>query len=1115
MKSANTTEKYLMVASKRIQYCKVSFRMQAIKHCDQKLLDYWRKISNLCASKLPLPSSEELFMTRLLQLFFAMSLLALHALAIGTTGKISGIVRDSKTGEPLPSVNVTIDGTSYGAATNLDGFYVILNVPPGTYTVRASYVGYTAALIRQVRVEIDQTTTLDIHLQEEVIGTEIVEIVAQRPVVQKDVSSSRANISSREVENLPVTQVATVVNLQAGVLGGSIRGGGASENQYMLNGLSLRDERSNQSYSPVSILAIQDIQVQTGGFNAEYGNVRSGIVNVVTREGNKANYSVGALVRYRPPGRKNFGPAVNNPNGYWTRPFLDDDVCWTGTTNGAWDVWTQKQYYKFEGWNSISRKLMTDADPTNDLTPEGAQQVWKWQHRKVMDTGNPDYTMDFSLGGPVPVVSEYLGNLRFFGTYNSSETQYLVPLSVPAMTEQSGNVKLTSDIASGMKLMVEGLYSYNINANASGTGTYDIFTNNDQVASGLSNGPKFIDGRMYSDHVWPPTRVTRFMVGGKFTHVLNPTTFYEVVLQRYYSHYDTSPEHKRDFDTVRVYGTGFVVDESPFGSTSFGPWYSLNGIDGMLMNFTEVWDSTTVTTYSLRSDFVSQLDRYNQLKAGVEFVHTENSTLYGATNDRLPLGNRLYKWTTYPIRFSAYVQDKLEFEGMIANVGLRYELSHAGGEWYRVDNPWTRVFSKSLAPGLDTLLAKEPTEVKASVSPRLGIAFPITENAKLFFNYGHFRSMPTPEDLYLIRQDNFTRQVIYLANPNNELPKTVMYELGYEHNLFDLFLMRLAAYYKDISNERLDVNYISRDASVNYYTSLPNSYRDIRGFEITLTKNRGNWVQGFLNYTYMVSTSGIFGRYVYLENPVEQKRNERENIYQSRPLPRPYARANIDLFTPEDFGPSLIEGLYPIGDIRLNLLASWRTGAYETWVGGGSVPGVSNNLQWKDVYSLDVRASKAFRLFGANIQFFVDIFNVLNLKQMTTYGFVDATDREDYFKSLHLPEADFERFGYGNIPGDDRPGDYRSPGAEFQPMIRVSDITGVSAPDTRAWYYQSLDRSYYRYDEATAQWSRVAQSEIDKVIDSKAYIDMPNLDYFMFLNPRNWFFGVRVSFDLL
>jgi hypothetical protein len=163
----------------------------------------------------------------------------------GTTGKIAGTARDARSGEPLPSVNVIIEGTTLGAATNPDGYFAILNIPPGRYRVVATLVGFKPSTAVNVRVDIDQTTELNIGLAEETIAGEEVTIVAQRPVVQKDVAASRANIEFQDIEKLPVTSVASVVTLQAGIQGGLVIRGSTSDQAAM----SARTHRSPGSAS--------------------------------------------------------------------------------------------------------------------------------------------------------------------------------------------------------------------------------------------------------------------------------------------------------------------------------------------------------------------------------------------------------------------------------------------------------------------------------------------------------------------------------------------------------------------------------------------------------------------------------------------------------------------------------------------------------------------------------------------------------------------------------------------------------------------------------------------------------------------------------------------------
>ncbi len=1018
-------------------------------------------------------------MRKLILIISIMLLLTINVLFGGVTGKITGVITDVENGQPLAGANIVIEGTTMGAAAGVNGYYVILNVPPGTYTLKSTMMGYTTITVTNVRVSIDLTTTVDFKLQPQVIMGEEVQVVAERPVVQKDISASQANYNAKDIQSLPVVSVASVVGLEAGAQGLSIRGGSVDQTAFLVNGFTMRDERNNQPYTAISYTSIDEIQIQTGGFNAEYGNMRAGLINVATKEGKRDSYHFGMITRYSPPTKKHFGHSPSSPESYWIRPYVDNEVCWTGTKTGAWDAYTRKQFVEFEGWNAVSEKTLKDDDPTNDLTPAAAQQLFLWEHRRDLDISKPDYDVDMSFGGPVPFISEQLGNLRFFASYRNARNMYIVPLSRDSYRDYNGQLKITADVGEGMKLMIDGLLGEQVGTNDNNSGDPGIFSDSWSIASALSNGPKYIDGRMYGTDYWCPSTIQRMSLGAKFTHVINPKTFYEVTLQRFQSSYDTNPGTLRDTTKVYQFGNDYFVDEAPLG---YQPAPS-TGIVGLRMGvgMSNSRDSSQVTVYSSRFDMNSQIDRFNNIKGGVEFIYTDNFVNYASIDEFLPSGRSQSKWHTYPVRAAVYVQDKLEFEGMIANIGLRLDYSHAGGEWYSYDNPWDRAFSAKYSSGIDTLLNQEPTKRILNLSPRLGIAFPITINSKLYFNYGHFRQIPTPENLYLLRRETATKYVMRIASPNNPLPKTVAYELGYEHNLVNQFLIRLAGYYRDSSLQPRSVTYRSDDGTVNYSVSKPNNYQDTRGFEVTFRKNRGEWVQGFINYTYEVTTSGNFGYYRYSNNPAEMREIESQTwrTYQEKPVPRPYARADFDFFVPQQFGPEFV-GIYPFADWRLNILATWRSGRHLTWTGGGSIPGIENNVQWKDLYNVNLKFSRNFRIGTADIQFFVDISNVFNFKYMTNYGFVDSPDYIAYMKSLHLPAKIGDELGYGNIPGNDRPGDYRKPGVKYEP-------------------YDPNDP-----DEARKK----------RILDTKAYIDMPNQQFFTFLDPRDIYWGIRVSFDI-
>ena len=1036
------------------------------------------------------------------------------------SGKISGTILDKRTGDPLIGVNVIVEGTTLGAATDMDGYYAILNVSPGRHSVRASYIGYTTESVTNVMVNIDQTTVINFTLSDQTIQTsEIVVTAAKIPIVQQDVSASRANITSEEILILPTANVNRVLGLQAGVQqaddGIVVRGGSVRETAFVVNGITMRDERDNKPYTGISVTAIENVQVTTGGFSAEYGDLRSGLVNVVTKEGKKDRYSLSFIGRYKPVAQKHFGMSPHDPMSFWIRPYIDNEVAWTGTKSGAWNEFTQQQYPEFEGWNSISQKTLQNDDPNDDLTPEAAKRLFLWQHRRQLDIQNPDYELDMSVGGPVPGIGKYLGDLRFFASYRSTNEQYLVPLSEDAYNDWSGQIKLTSDLGYGMKLFIDGLFGQTTGTNDNNGGAPGVYRSTDGIAYNLAQ-VSFIDTRMFATDYWAPSVIKRNSVGAKFTHVVSPNTFYEVVLSRFESSYDTNPDRLRDTTKIMKFGNSYWVDEAPYGWQP-APSFGIGSGMRMGVGMSNSRDSSTIAVYNGKFDITSQLDKYNQIKAGAQITYTDNKTNYASVDQFLPQGRYKSQWNAKPVRAGFYATDKLEFEGMIANIGLRADYFDPAEEWWAYE-PWTKYFKGSYSENMNDFIKRNPSVKQFTISPRLGISFPITINSKLYFNYGHQRSFPTPENLYMLRRDTFDGRVLWIASPNNPLEKTVQYELGYEHNLADMFLIRIAGYYKDVSLQPYLVSYINKSNDLNYSVSQPNSYADVRGFEITLSKNRGDWIQGFLNYTYDVRSTGHFEFNYAYENPAAQREYERtaRDSEQSKPVPRPYARANMSFFTPYEFGPEFA-GVYPLGDWRLTLLASWSSGFYFTWTGGGSIPGVLYNVQWNDVWGADLRLSKSVKVANMlNLEFLVDLTNVFNFKNMSSrYGFYDGKDYEAYMKSLHLSQdiGDKLSSSYVNIPGSDNPGDYRLKG-EFTPIVPVVDINNVLLTQIKdgAIYWERNSQKYFEF--SGSQWVEVDERKMDKVLKNKQYIDMPNQTFFSFLNPRQIYFGLKLSMEI-
>ena len=220
---------------------------------------------------------------KITSLIILICIILLNSLFAGTTGKISGKVTDKITGEALVGVNIILLGTTQGAATDIDGNYFILNIQPGIYSVKAAMIGYKSVIVKSVQVSADQTTHISFELSSEAVKLGEVIVAAKKPLVRKDLTSTEANVSGKNIRMLPVEDIAAVINLQAGVVNGHFRGGRAGEVKYLIDGVSVNDAYSGSSSLSPEVNSIQEVQVLTGTFNAEYGEALSGIVNQITK----------------------------------------------------------------------------------------------------------------------------------------------------------------------------------------------------------------------------------------------------------------------------------------------------------------------------------------------------------------------------------------------------------------------------------------------------------------------------------------------------------------------------------------------------------------------------------------------------------------------------------------------------------------------------------------------------------------------------------------------------------------------------------------------------------------------------------------------------------------
>ncbi len=1135
---------------------------------------------------------------RLAKLLFTLALL-LPATAWAQSGKIAGQVTDASTGETLPGVNVAIVGTTQGAVTDADGFYNILNVRPGTYDLQASFIGYTTATREEVRVSTDLTTTIDFEMQEETVGLEEVFVVAEAPIVQADVSANVANLSAQDFQDLPVAGVSEVLDLQAGIEPGMrVRGGGLNEISFMVDGLSMRTGRANEPMTNISYTSLEEVQVQTGGFSAEYGNVRSGIVNIATKEPPRDRYTVDALFRYAPPQAKSFDTYgqlpgecnYSDPNDipvecdtYWARSILDPAVRDEGVESGAWDAYQIRQYYAFPGWNEHVDRLRESGG--FDVTSDDMVDYWRYMWRKDNEISMPDYDADITLGGPIPGISSMLGDLRFLASYRGTQTAYLYPQTREAYEDNTYSLKLISNLSPGMKITGHWMSTRQRGQNANeylgpmGTNiwegnlpAYPWWEDENDVGEQVHFQHIRAD-RLYTDGHYGLGNIDHDIAGLQFTHTLSQNTYYEVGIQRMGSKYRTLFPNLRDGtymcpdsgqgpdgqactpntlvrvpwtdqfgnvlegfedligqeDGITCFGgdtdlngdgetKGYCVGQEPFGYSGIGA----NILTGESMggHWTGGRDTSDVQVWTGRFDLTSQLNRFLMLQTGAELNY--NNYDMDATDVNIELAGpepeAMWVWDGSPIQGAAYLQGKLEFEGMIANIGARLEYLDPNVEWWDYE-PYEAVF-RFQEDAVDEALQTTSVGSQVSLSPRIGVSFPITTNSKLYFNYGHFRQMMNPYDLIGLAQSK-SGGINEIGNPEHPFPKTVAYELGFDQNLFDRYLLRISGFYRDKTNQPRSVYFESLGNIVNYNSRMPWDFGDVRGAELSINKNRGEWFQGFFNFTYQQRKDGYFGYANFYENSFQMVTWLRDatDYRLSAPVAEPFSRANARFMTPQGFGPE-IAGANPLAGFHVSLLGEWRRGQTFTWQGGASIPEVTQNVRFTDYWNLDLRVTKYLNAVGTEMQLFADFSNVLNLRHLNFGGaFVEGEGRDqaDYMQSLHLPGDIFDQLPEGQsppyrwVPGNDRPGDTRDWDVEFQPIEAYASLP--DAPDEgfeRQWAWTEADDDFFRWTGSS--WEEVPDGEVDQVLSDKAYIDMPNHRFNTYLNPRRVTFGVRVSF---
>jgi outer membrane receptor protein involved in Fe transport len=811
----------------------------------------------------------------------------------GNTGKIAGRVTDHDTKEAIIGVTVLIDGTSLGAATDINGYFIINNVSPGSYTLSFSAVGYQKKKIANVKVSVDFTTKQNLELRSEAVNVDAVIVEANAPLVRQDLTSSHTTVDASVIAALPVENISQILSTQAGITTGAdgdlhIRGGRTSEISYTINGVSIANPFDNSQMVSIATNAIQELSVVSGTFNAEYGNSLSGIVNAVTKEG----------------GEKYKGMVS----------FYTGDYVSTRTD-------------KFFNIDAI--------DPLNNSTTEA------------------------TFGGPMPVLGDYV---RFFvsGRYNYTKG-YLYGIREFKTTDISyfDNANNWDINATGDGAIVPMNRSRSLNTTAKLTIrpsgmfkiNYDLILSNAKSQSYShtfkynpdANPFYYSDGQVHTLEI---------------THTLSSNTFYTV---RGSYGQETNKSYLYEDPLDNRYQASQWLNRPTTSTFYFG-------------GTSNSYSKTIAKTISAKFDITNQLSNQHELKGGIEFkTHNLNydafSILRDTTNPNyykptIPAITSPYhdSYIRKPIQFAAYVQDKIEYENVVMNFGIRYDFFDPKFEYspdiYNPDGPRVKA------------------DAKHQISPRLGVSFPITDRGIIHFSYGHFFQMPPFAYLYTNPEfePNLYSDEPVFGNANLKPEKNISYEMGLQQQLTDDIAFNATGFYKDVRDLlALEVTRISGEKVYQRYVNK--DYGNIKGVTFSISKRRSkSSMFGFsLDYTFQVAEGNDNNSNAFFLDLMSGRESERQVVYltwdQTHTL-----NGTIQVGVDNNWNASLI------GRVSSGL-------PYTPYISSNSIGMETNSDRKPAQMSFDLLCEKEFLIWNNKVSVFMKVFNLFdNLNEKYVYS---------------------------------------------------------------------------------------------------------------------------------
>ncbi|NOZ60899.1 MAG: TonB-dependent receptor [Calditrichaeota bacterium] len=941
----------------------------------------------------------------------AIAILSTSTVFGGTTGKVAGIVKDAETGDPLPGANIILERTTLGSATDVDGYYFIINVPPGRYTLRATMMGYKTQKVK-IQINVDLTTKINFSLTPTVmdLGTSVV-VTAERPLIEPEVTSKRATVTADMIENMPVRSVQDIMALQSGVImmeqGNKIagfetrgidqvhvRGGRSGEIAYMVDGMYVEDAIYAGMGTSVNREAIQELTTIIGAFDAEYGEAQSAVVNIVTKEGASSYHmsleyntsEITGLISAADDVRNahqiigSFGgpiPLIKNMSfflsgeqsyGAYSSYEFDNHVYDPTPIKDIINNPNDPRYQKIA--DQIEKGIITEVDNikqlrnnndyyyVGDVLREWSTGAWRkaWRYRSDWDNDgfNELIAWDNFAGW------KGLGwrkNWDFSGKLSwrvSPNIKIMIPLRMNRRVQQSWQA--------GWQYAMQGR----------------------DVLDDRTDQQTFI-----------------------FTHQLSPKLFYEIRASRFFkgrsytihgiNGHRLTPGHADEFsDAYRIFY------DDPSISVDFGPQeyptrISNNGFyvpmtfvrydtmtDGRVRQIyrgaaEQYWNSNFQQSMQFKADVTWQAHRYHQFKMGAEYkTFGWGNKLFGKDVGGIRFLEYQYPWTRgYPSFYhlkpeeaAAYIQDKMDFKNFIVNLGVRVDYANSKGKaWKDWQDPTSGV---------------EQGKRKYQISPRIGVGHPITDRATFHFNYGHFFQVPDYRDLYTNQNLDLNAPSPFFGWAHMDAQRTISYEMGVDYQFSDFWKFTVAAWAKENNGNAGSFRITGFDpdslGGYSYGIITNNDFGSSKGIDLSVEKRPSDNYFLELQYTYSVAKANQYYSWAgYWEGNTAESRAKKEYLYR---YDTPHLLTGMFGFQfTKGQGPTLF-GFKVLENFLMQFNMRIRSGyPYTPSVGGQGLE--PNTARRPMVYNIDAVFRRDF-YFGNSIRagFIARITNLFNIRNV-------------------------------------------------------------------------------------------------------------------------------------